>query len=369
MMADEPAVILGNPPYADLGLSPQSGALVEPLKTMRVNPRPTAEMCVGFVEQMTRLASRKQFSGSLVLPLSVAYSISPQFIAVRQLIQATAGHWRFAFFNREPQALFGEDVKTRNAIIFWHRDQFAKEPIISSGPLRRWRNRERSALFDDIGFTDVSCDIQGGIPKLDGAEQVAAFETLNGRWHHLELAVLNIGRATLEETLTADDCSVFVGNTAYNFLNVFLRPPKAVLDFDAQLSENPLHAIRCGTPEDALAVFGTLTSRLAYWWWHTHGDGFHVSRRFLAEFPYGVDILGDRLENSLAASGSALWSAIRTNPTISLNRGRTSLGYNPNRCGLIRGASDAALVTAAGLDRDFTAELERFTDQMVTFNL
>ena len=290
-MKDEPTVIVGNPPYADLGNPPHFGDLVQPFKTLQVKPLPTAEVYVAFLEQMLRLGSRKQCAGSLVLPLSIASNVGPQFAVARQLIQETPGKWRFAFFDREPQALFGEDVKTRNAILFWSRDASFTSSVLASGPLRRWRGDSRAAMFDGISFTPISCDIQSGIPKVEGGKQAIAMETLGARWERLGQSVHSVNRMSLAEALTTGDNVVLVGNTAYNFLNVFLRPPESVLEGRDPLSENPLHAIHCATPEMAFAVYGILSSHLAYWWWHAHGDGFHVLRRFILHFPFGNDVL------------------------------------------------------------------------------
>ena len=367
-MKEEPAVIVGNPPYADIGDTPYAGQIVQNLETMRVKPQPNAEIYVGFVEQMVRLANKKQFSGGLVLPLSVAYSIGPQFVAVRQLMQRTPGHWRFAFFDREPQALFGEDVKTRNAIVFWDRDASTTNPVIASGPLRRWRRPSRSSMFERIKFTEISAEIQGGIPKLEGCQQVHAFETLNTRWERLERAVRGVGRVSLADALSADDRTIFVGSTAYNFLNVFLRPPRTAFPPGTRLSENPLYGIACVSKKDALVVFGMLTSHLAYWWWQTSGDGFHVSKRFLTDFPFGADVLEGPSAELLSTTGAALWGEISADPIISLNRGRTSLGYDPTRCADMRRVADAALVDVAGLASRFVDELQRSTDLTRTAN-
>ena len=112
-----PTVVLGNPPYADLGHRLDLGELGGVYKTLAVKPQPNAEICLPFVEQMIRLADRDLCSGALVLPLSVACNVGPQFSVARELISKTRGRWRFAFFDREPHALFGEDVKTRNTIM------------------------------------------------------------------------------------------------------------------------------------------------------------------------------------------------------------------------------------------------------------
>ena len=362
---DGPTVIVGNPPYADLGESPYLGKLVRSFKTLSVKPTPTAEIYVAFVEQMVRLANQTHCAGSLVVPLSVACNIGPQFAAVRQLIQGTAGEWRFAFFDREPQALFGEDVKTRNAIIFWNRDASSENSVLSSGPLRRWRGEHRAAMFDSIGFTQISGDIRRGIPKIEGCGQVSALETLNARWDRLEQAVNNVNRLSLADTADAGDAVLFVGNTAYNFLNVFLRPPQQVFRSEHQLSENQLYAIQCESPEDALAIFGILSSHLAYWWWLTHGDGFHVTRRFITNFPFGSEVLGGQYRDVLSEYGSALWSTMNSNPTISLNRGRTSVAYSPIRYADLRRSVDRVLLDAAGLDYRFADELQRFSEQTI----
>jgi len=42
------------------------------------------------------------------------------------------GTWRCAFFDREPHALFGEDVETRNAILF--RREVVNDPVRGSRP-------------------------------------------------------------------------------------------------------------------------------------------------------------------------------------------------------------------------------------------
>ena len=361
-MKEEPTVIVGNPPYADLGNPPYVKDLIPLFKTIQVKPHPSAEVYVAFLEQMMRLGNRKRCAGSLVLPLSIASNIGSQFAVARQMIQETPGQWRFAFFDREPQALFGEDVKTRNAILFWNRDESSTGSTLFSGPLRRWRGDSREAMFAGIRFTQIYCDIRSGIPKVEGSRQAAAVEALNARWDRLGQAVYGVRRMSLADSLTASDDIVLVGNTAYNFLNVFLRPPSTVFDGRSQLSENHLHAIQCATPEMAMAVYGILLGHLAYWWWHTHGDGFHVLRRFIVEFPFGSDVLSGKHMEELADTGSTIWSEINTRPTISRNRGRVSLAYNPNDHIAARRSVDRLLVSAAGLDKGFVDELQRFTE-------
>lgn len=364
-----PTVILGNPPYADLGARSDLAELSRTFQTIAVKPQPNAEIYLAFIEQMLRLAELKMCAGALVLPLSIACNVGPQFTAARKLIAETRGLWRFAFFDREPHALFGEDVKTRNAIILWSRASPDASSILATGPLRKWRGNSRAAMFKGIRFTIVDGNVRAGIPKIEGECQAVALKVLSARWNRLEQAVRGVGRCALASSPNADDRTVFVGPTAYNFLNVFLRPPRALLHNNPNLSEHPLHAIRCASRQDAFAVFAVLSSHLAYWWWHAHGDGFHVSNRFIAGFPFGVEALTGPCGAVLSESGDELWSMIGTSPIISVNRGRSSLAFTPNGHDGMRRRIDQTLANLAGLETAFVDELQKFTARTVSATL
>lgn len=364
-----PTVILGNPPYADLGDRSDFPQLGRIFRSVAVRPQAKGEIYPAFVEQMIRLAGTKTCAGALVLPLSIACNVGPQFGAIRALIAGTKGLWKFAFFDREPHALFGEDVKTRNAIILWSRASTDTNGVVATGPLRKWRGDSRAAMFGSLRFTKITTDIRRGIPKVDGDRQANALTILGARWSRLEQAVVDVGRVTLASTPNAGATTVFVGPTAYNFLSVFLTPPRALLRHAQELSEHPLHSIDCASREDAYATFAILSSHLAYWWWHTHGDGFHVSNRFICELPFGLDALTGPHSSALSDHGRELWSMISSNPIKSLNRGRTSLAYSPNGHDNIRRKIDQVLADIAGLDDAFVNELQQFTAHTVSATL
>lgn len=360
-----PTVILGNPPYADLGMRQDLDVLSEVYETIAVKPGPTAELYLTFIEQMVRLADEETCSGALVLPLSVACNVGRQFSALRKIISKTRGRWRFSFFDREPHALFGEDVKTRNAIMLWTKGPADKTSSIATGPLCKWRGDSRAEMFRSIRFTPLSSNIEKGIPKVDGECQARALLTLEGQSALLGHSVQGIERIDLARTPREDDKTVFVGPTAYNFINVFMASERS-LAHGQQLSEHPLHAVRCSSEEDAFAVFAILSSHLAYWWWHTHGDGFHVSRSFLAEMPVGPGAFSSKATKAaLAEYGAELWALIKTKPIISVNRGRTSFAYTPNGHDEIRRKIDQALADLLGVEEDFVAELQQFTARTV----
>ena len=366
-LTNGPTVIIGNPPYADVGDRSDLVELRRTLETAAAKLRSNAEIYLLFLEQMVRLADRDSCAGALVLPISIACNTGSQFIAARDMIARTPGSWRFAFFDREPHALFGEDVKTRNAILLWSRRPQDKAAGIATGPLRKWRGDNRAAMFRSLRFTLLDNEIQTGIAKIEGQCQADALTVLRLRWVKFAQAVHGIERLPLSGAMNADNRTVFVGPTAYNFLNVFLKPPRDALRPDLLLSEHPLHAIRCASLDDAFAVFAVFSSHLAYWWWHAQGDGFHVTRRFIADFPFGVDVLGGTSE--LCKNGNELWAVINSRPIVSLNGGRTSLAYTPNGHDRIRRRIDEELAAIAGLSTTFVDELQQFTARSISATL
>ena len=368
-LQQEELVVMGNPPYSTLGVRSDFSILEQSFASLGAKAGPSSESYPLFVEQMVRLAPSGRTAGALVLPLSLASGAARQFVETRSLIQKTPGRWRFAFFDREPHALFGEDVKTRNAVVFWHREDGNQETKIESGPLRKWRGDSRATMFTSIRFTPIVGKIRAGIPKVDGALQERAFEVLAGRWERFDHACANFRRIPLARVLENHLHTVFVGSTAYNFLNVFLKPPQDVLASAPELSENPLHAMDFPTQQDAAAAFALLSSHIAFWWWRVTQDGFHVNSRFLTSLPFGTDALHGNSAARLAQCGERLWMLIRSDPIISRNRGRISLAFSPNRFDQVRLEIDRALAELAGLGSSFVGEVQQFAAHTIRAEL
>lgn len=362
-LAEGARIVIGNPPYANVGIGNDLLALSKRFETFQAAPKPTSDMYPLFVEQMTRLTAPNAHGGAMVLPLSIACNTGRQFLGLRQLLARTSGHWRFAFFDREPHALFGEDVKTRNTIVLWTRQGCESDVRISTGPLRKWRGDDRARMLESIDFTPIQADIRLGIPKIEGPLQGAALSRLLSEQHTLLHAVTHFGRATLSDAMRSDESTVFVAATAYNFLSVFLRPPRSALHGAEDLTENPMLALTCPSHEVALQVFALLSSKIAFWWWHSHGDGFHVSKHVIETIPVGEAFRDAVFVTELTSLGESLWERVSASPVVSRNRGRTSLGFSaatlPQRKRI-----DELLIKSLGLAPEFSGELERFCESV-----
>jgi hypothetical protein len=171
-----PNLIVGNPPYSQVGDRPDLLRLATRFQTLR--PVSTkAETYPLFVEQTVRLVGQEA-AVALVLPLSIGFNTRPQFMATRRLIERTRGTWRFSFFDREPHALFGEHVKTRNTVIVWNRDRGTEKCTVMTGPLLKWRGQSRARMFRSIRHTSISNSIVSGVPKVGSAIEAASLMTL-----------------------------------------------------------------------------------------------------------------------------------------------------------------------------------------------
>jgi N-6 DNA Methylase len=367
-LAEGARIVIGNPPYANVGTGNDLLSLSKRFETFQAAPKTTSDMYPLFVEQITRLTAPNAHGGAMVLPLSIACNTGRQFLGLRRLLARTAGHWRFAFFDREPHALFGEDVKTRNAIVLWTRQGCEVDVRISTGPLRKWRSEDRARMLDSVSFTAIASDIRAGIPKIEGALQAEALTRLMAERHTLLHAVTHFGRATLSDAMRCDASTVFVAATAYNFLSVFLRPRSVTLNGAEELTENPMLALACPSREAALQVFALLSSKVAFWWWHAHGDGFHVSKHVIETMPVGEAFRDAAFAAELTRLGESLWEEVSASPVVSLNRGRTSLGFSA-AASPQRERIDALLIEALGLVPEFAIELHQFCERVTNAHL
>lgn len=363
-------ILVGNPPYAALGERVDYELLATRFVSLKgVKASPRVNLFPLFVEMMWQFTKPGCNAAALVTPLSVAFHSGVQYERCRHAMSWTGGRWQFAFFDREPHALFGEEVKTRNAILF--RAESTETPKrgqasnIETGPLRKWTSRTRTSLFQRIDFTSLdSVEMTTGIPKLSGTLQAEAFMVLRRRHNRFPKLALRLGTCAPAEALIDDDTpKVFVGGTAYNFINVY-RPTKLQPDeSNSPLSKSSLHCLEFKTEADARVAFAILSSRFVFWMWHVLGDGFHVASWLFKEIPFNRDSFSQEEFDSMSRLGDVLWDKLQSHRFISMNRGRLTIGFRPLACHEERNGIDGILVKVAELNEQFTFELRRFVKE------
>ena len=362
-------IIIGNPPYAKIGSREDAASLEQRFVSLPAGGTAQADYFPLFVEMMWQLTRRDRSSSGMVVPLSLACSRRFQMMAIRRAIVSSGGRWRFAFFDREPHGLFGEEVKTRNAILFRHHDanQGMSNASIETGPLRKWTSCQRQALFDAIGFTKLGNGaIAFGIPKLSGKEAVAAFSKIAQQTKSLaEICVSINARPPEDAALSRQENCVYIGGTAYNFLNVF-RSHRSLPRPCAPWSASKVLVLTLSDEDDAALTFALLSSRLAFWLWHVTQDGFHVTRDFVMSLPIGAWLFEDVQKDALANLGTFLWEDLQHQQIVSINGGRQTIAYRPHGSDSLRNKIDALLVAALNLAPTFSEYLREYVRSVVT---
>ena len=360
--------IIGNPPYATIGPRNDMATLGRRFASLPVGNVAGANYFPAFVEMMWRFARPDRSSSGMVVPLSLACSSRAQMTATRRAIMGSGGRWRFAFFDREPHALFGEEVKTRNTIVFRYQDtgEAGSAAAIETGPLRKWTSRQRARLFDEIDFTPlIGISIAAGIPKLSGDRSSEVFGQIARRTTCLREMCASVASCRPEEVASKhrDNC-VFISGTAYNFLNTF-RPHRNLPPFRAPWSASKVLALSFATEDEAARAFAILGSRVAYWLWHVTEDGFHVTRAFVLRLPFSDRLFNKMQRDSLARLGTRLWDDVQTDRIVSVNGGRQTIAYRPHASESLRDEIDALLLGALDVAPSFIEYLRAFTRGVV----
>ncbi|MEN1958125.1 N-6 DNA methylase [Luteimonas changyuni] len=319
-----------------------------------------ADLHLAFTEMMWRLDSIE--SAAAVLPLSIATNTTRIYTKVRNAFVGSSGRKEMLFFDREPQALFGEDIKTRNAIFF----RFVSDTnSLHTSQLLKWTAPQRASIFNRERLAPVQSRLcRTLIPKLGTPNEAFAYDQVRSRnLDPVTKYATTLSRRTLAQLVHGhkeDRASISIGGTGYNFLNVFFSSELANYVLDSErLSSSPTIFLTFPDEELALAAYALLSSRLAFWMWRVEGDGFHVTSDFIKKLPFW-SVLEDRsLLRELAENGKDIRDASSSSIARSLNGGKETYSFH---CGFDRASSqraeEIALTRLLG-ETTFSSELDR----------
>lgn len=357
------ARVVANPPYAPLKRAATNIHLPE-LHPV-TGPGASQDISPVFVELSANLLP-DDGALAIVLPLSLVSSTRAPFPDLRKHLAEQPGCLELLSFDRVPDALFGDDIKTRNAIV--HLDKSAPRSLTTS-PLYRWTSRTRETALSNIPVTSID-DLKGvpdAIPKIGTSWERDLFIACGRQSRYLEHWHTKRRLLPLDRMAgTAGDAQsnvLALAPTAYNFLGVMREPKRAVTE--GHDSQNSFSILHFDSEVHASAAYALLSSRLAFWIWHVTGDGFHVTNTIHRSIPVPS---GDtpRLER-LADLGDRLWKAALQNPAVSTNRGRTTVAYPTwTQTDLIR---EIDTEVGAFLGVDCTGPLSAWHEQLVVVDL
>ena len=183
-----------------------------------------------------------------------------------------------AFFDRTPDSLFGDDVKTRNAILLLEK-RASEESRLATTSFIRWNSRNRPQLFNALEFVPSDWNLSKKIiPKLGTPAERRAYAALRSSRRPV------LGSEVSSVSVTDDDRTsgelLHYSSTAYNWIPVYRGLPKS------GAFRSGYWSVECRSSADADVLFAVSASRLVYWLWRVEGDGFR--------YPLGTSSRGYR---------------------------------------------------------------------------
>ncbi len=303
--------IIGNPPYVSITERDQSNE-----SNFRSN------LFIPFVNNLIDCSESCSVS-SLIIPLSFTYSSHKGFKKLRKRIEQDTAVWKIENYDRSPDSLFGDDVKSRNCIIIRKSNGLSKN-IFTTG-LLRWTSINRNDFllspkkYSDI--TDIS--IEPFIPKLGSAIELKAYKVLSNN----ETSLLKILKPASPES----KAKLVLNSTAYNWICAYDHIPPSIDEYgNAYISKDKKY-FTTDSIEDLYFSIACLNSVTAYWLWTVTGDGFHVTNRFLEHFGIEKRLFTTTTYTQLFKLGKQFSKELVCYPTQSINKGKIITNYDHSK--------------------------------------
>ena len=339
--------IVGNPPYGELPVEFES-QVSRSLFHGVPNVNRSKNQYTKFVSSLLYLLREGGF-GAIVCPLGLAYNNSDTK-TLRRKIQGQSRQWNFAFFDRSPDALFGDMVKTRNVVLYCGSSTTGS-PDIRTTHLLRWTRPLRSKLWSRIHPIPIGTgvDISEFVPKVGSDLELNAWKTIRSKPTYLLTSLHSNGQT--------DDSVLYCYSTAYNWLPFFRSNPASFADEGRNASPSTRGYV-FRTSADADFFYACLVSSLSFWLWTVESDGFHVTNGFVEKLPYATSLFSPDNVRGLAAFGREHDEIIRKSPMVKSNAGKQILNFNRHGASGIVERIDSILIAALGISDQFDKLLQ-----------
>lgn len=320
--------IVGNPPYVTEGRE--------------------SNMFVPFVDNMIAYSSNRSCS-ALILPLSICYSQGREFVRLRNEIQTDSATWTFMNYDRSPDSLFGDQVKTRNTILF--RQSTKSTTGIFTTNLQRWTSANRTRLFTDYTLCNISgMSISKYVPKISNSIEKVCCERISA------------GSSNLYSLFEHNNSGhpLIVNGTAYNWLCAYDHIPPSVDENEKPYMSGATRIYHLPDRESRDFCIAVLSNRIAYWFWSAIGDGFHFNASFLSDFRIGKDSFTESQYSELCFLGRKYSEQIKRHPTASYNAGKKIVNYSHWEAMDTVRKIEKLIIEALDLPNDFASHVEQW---------
>lgn len=289
--------IIGNPPY--------------------VSSKEYGNLFVPFVMNMIEYSDSRS---ALVLPLSIVYSSNAAIVNLRKKMLECHCEWDIINFDRSPDSLFGDQVKTRNTILLCSKTK-DNTPTLRVSGLIRWATQYRKMLFQNIKVVDVTGIVdQYSFPKISNETEKKAFESIMLSDNQLNEILSTSDRL--------DNNTVFINGTSYNWICAYDTLPPSIDENNNPYISPSMITLNTLSADDRYFVIAMLCNRITYWLWTVTSDAFHVKASFVKNLCYSKKQFHQSQIKNIVALGKAYCEKIKKAPTISYNARKTIVNYD-----------------------------------------
>ena len=312
-----------------------------------------------FIRMMWRFCNSESRSCGIVVPLSTVFNSGKKFVRLRDSISKINGDWYFGNFDRTPDSLFGDDVKTRNTIIFHAVSETKNDSSsIFTTPLLRWNSRLRKEFLNKIQFTQINhLDISTLVPKIGSSLEMKIYEKFRDTCSH----------RTINQVISNNSYDVqynlYAGKTSYNWLSIYPQNPNISLN-DAQ-KHSTFNTISLANEDELFLLFGLVSSRLSYWLWRVECDGFHLPKKLIKKLQNYSHRLDSVEKNIISKNAALLWNEMRKKPIQSNNSGVTSISYCPYYAEEHLNVIDIVILKNLGFPQEYQVYFKEYIDELI----
>jgi hypothetical protein len=337
--------VLTNPPFAALGTC--TDRVRNGYRSLRAARNPTG---VNMMWPFWELASRAVTRGgrvAIVLPLAAAYANAGSPRAARKAV-FDRGKWEMRFFDRSPDALFGDDVKQRIALALRSP---GTSTLIRTTAMRRWSADRRAAALAPDDCEGVHLKVSDGpLLKIGSTAERDALAHLQS-WEGTLGEAASRARLVTADKLDRGQRVVAVAPTAYNWIGGF-RDTAAARDARRHAA-GKLAELTFPSRVLADAAYGVIASHIFLWWWRATGDLFHVPLTALTHAPFAIHKCAAGRLQALAGAGRQCWLSARETPILAVNKGIATVAFSAAAESDALELADHAVGAALGLTSEF----------------
>ena len=331
--------IVGNPPYVQW-------RKIDDYSVRGYRTERCPDIYAACVERSVNLC-REGSRAAMIVPLSLTFG--HQFASLRNLIMDDCAINWFSSFGRVPSALFSFDTRIRNTI--WLGYKASQMPSIQfTTRLHRWKNSQRSALFENIAYAPFSSNgFDGMIPKSGSQVLLGGLESL----------LQKDTRLSNELTRNSNGAILHFKKAAYNWLTSCVNLPPAFDEDGEPLADKNYGTLIFDTSEGRDLAILLTNGKVVFLWWVALGDDFNVPMRHYSNAPLGLAELPLDVKDKLLSLLPELMDAMQDNVDFKLMAGKNIGNYNLERCRHITDQADQLWLEAVGLGKLWDAiELE-----------